>query len=133
MLRYAKITNEETKEVSVGLGTNETHYKKIGYAPMEVEKSYNGNWYLRGYAPVQTLDELKQIKLDELRWNNENYILSNYPEHKQRNIGIFGTEEERNSFKIFKDNQIAWYDGKIKEINDCETLEELSKVKISIE
>jgi hypothetical protein len=131
MLKYAKITNEETKEVSVGIGTNETYFKKIGYKLMEVEKSYNDNWYLEGHAPIQTLNELKQIKLDELRWNNENYILSTYPEHRQRNIGIFGTDEERNAFKSFKDNQIACYDGKIEEINNCENSEELSKIEIS--
>ena len=48
---YAKITNEETKEVSVGLGTNEQLYKSIGMTEMEVEQAYNGTWYLKGYAP----------------------------------------------------------------------------------
>ena len=48
---YAKITNEETKEVSVGLGTNEQFYKSIGMTEMEVEQAYNGTWYLKGYAP----------------------------------------------------------------------------------
>ena len=48
---YAKITNEETKEVSVGLGTDVEFYKSIGMADMEVEQAYNGAWYLKGYAP----------------------------------------------------------------------------------
>lgn len=48
---YAKITNEETKEVSVGLGTDVEFYKSIGMTDMEVEQAYNGAWYLKGYAP----------------------------------------------------------------------------------
>ncbi|MDR0571941.1 MAG: hypothetical protein LBG48_03780 [Rickettsiales bacterium] len=132
MLKYAKITNQETKACSVGLGINESYYKKIGYEQMDVEKGYDDIWYLSGYTPTQSLDELKQIKLDELKENNESYILSIYPEYRQRNIGIFGTEEERNEFKDFKDSQVGWYDSKIEEINECETLEDLNGVIVSV-
>ena len=48
---YAKIINNETKEVMVGNGTNESYYRSIGMTEMDVEKSYNGSWYLKGYAP----------------------------------------------------------------------------------
>lgn len=48
---YAKVTNEQTKEVSVGLGTDVEFYKSIGMTEMEVEQAYNGAWYLKGYAP----------------------------------------------------------------------------------
>ena len=48
---YAKVTNEQTKEVSVGLGTDVEFYKSIGMSDMEVEQAYNGAWYLKGYAP----------------------------------------------------------------------------------
>lgn len=48
---YAKITNEQTKEVSVGLGTDVEFYKSLGMSDMEVEQAYNGAWYLKGYAP----------------------------------------------------------------------------------
>lgn len=48
---YAKILNEETKEVSVGLGTDADFYKSIGMEEMDVEQAWNGNWYLKGYAP----------------------------------------------------------------------------------
>ena len=57
---YARIVNEETKEVSVGLGTDVEFYKSIGMKEMEVERAYNGEWYLKGYAPVKpepTLEE----------------------------------------------------------------------------
>lgn len=48
---YAKIVNEETKEVSVGLGTDVEFYKSIGMEGMDVEQAWNGSWYLKGYAP----------------------------------------------------------------------------------
>ena len=53
MKKYAKIINEETKEVSVGTGTNSAYYQSIGMTEMEVELGYNGSWYLAGYAPIK--------------------------------------------------------------------------------
>ena len=53
MTKYAKITNETTKECSVGLGTNAAFYRKIGMTEMDVEQSYDGRWYLAGYAPAK--------------------------------------------------------------------------------
>ena len=49
--KYAIITNQETKTVYVGLGTDEQFYKSIGMTEMDVEQAYNGAWYLKGYAP----------------------------------------------------------------------------------
>ena len=49
--KYAIITNQETKTVDVGLGTDEQFYKSIGMTEMNVEQAYNGAWYLKGYAP----------------------------------------------------------------------------------
>lgn len=53
MKKYAKIVNEETGLVEVGLGTNSAFYKSIGMTEMEVEQDYAGNWYLAGYAPAK--------------------------------------------------------------------------------
>lgn len=63
MLKYAKILNQETKEVSIALGTNIKFYKSIGMTEMEVEEAYNKKWYLKGYAPIKpepTDEEQKQ-------------------------------------------------------------------------
>ena len=49
--KYAIITNQETKTVDVGLGTDEQFYNSIGMTEMDVEQAYNGAWYLKGYAP----------------------------------------------------------------------------------
>jgi len=64
---YAKILNKDTKEVSIGLGSDIEFYKSIGMEEMEVEQAYDGNWYVKGYAPSQPLVELKSIKLQELK------------------------------------------------------------------
>ena len=60
MIKYSKIINEETKQCEVGVGTNTSFYVSIGMTEMEVEQAYNGEWYLKGYAPVApepTLEE----------------------------------------------------------------------------
>ena len=66
MKKYAQIIDNKTKLCSVGIGTNTDFYKSIGMKLLDVEQAYNGQWYLRGYAPEKTLDELKEKKLDEL-------------------------------------------------------------------
>lgn len=53
MEKYAKIVNQTTKEVMIGIGTNTEYYKSIGMTIMDVEQAYNGMWYLSGYAPAQ--------------------------------------------------------------------------------
>jgi hypothetical protein len=66
MIKYAKIINQETKAVEVGLGTNVEFYKSLGMIPMEVEQAWDGNWYVAGYAPAKpepTHDE----KVEELK------------------------------------------------------------------
>ena len=63
---YCKYDNETKKCFEVGTGTNTEFYKSIGMEDLEVEKAYNGSYYLKGYAPSQPLDELKSEKLSEL-------------------------------------------------------------------
>ncbi len=60
MIKYAKIENEETKEVSVGLGSDVSFYQSVGMEEMDVEQAYNGNWYLKGYAPAKPAPTVKE-------------------------------------------------------------------------
>ena len=53
MLKYAKIINNETKECSIGIGTNNQFYESVGMTQMDVEQAYNGVWYVMGYAPTE--------------------------------------------------------------------------------
>ena len=94
---YARIVNEETKEVSVGLGTDVEFYKSIGMKEMEVERAYNGEWYLKGYAPVKpepTLEE-QVSSLEQTygmtRWQREGILAegslySDYTKSKAQEI-----------------------------------------------
>lgn len=80
MKKYAKITNNETKECMVGLGTNTQYYKSIGMTKIDVEQSWDGCWYLQGYAPVKpapTLKEQLEAKEREYqmnRWQREGIL-----------------------------------------------------------
>lgn len=82
MLKYAKIVNEETKECSVGIGTNAEFYQSIGMIEQDVEQSYNGNWYLVGYAPDKPIEIQESEKREErnsILRSTDIYMLSDYP------------------------------------------------------
>ena len=56
----AKIIDINTKECSVGLGTDVNFYRSLGMEEMNVEKAYNNKWYVKGFAPAKpepTLEE----------------------------------------------------------------------------
>jgi len=74
MKYYAKIENDTTKAVSVGIGTNETFYKSIGMTLMDVAQGYDGNWYVKGYAPIQPLEEKIKIIYKEYNKNIEDML-----------------------------------------------------------
>ena len=62
---YALIINDQTKQCEVGTGTNKKFYQSIGMTEMEVEEAYNGQWFLKGYAPLKpepTDEEIKQAR-----------------------------------------------------------------------
>ena len=70
MKKYAKVIDEETKEVSVGTGTNFAFYKSIGMVEMEVEEGYDRHWYLLGYAPAKpepTKEAQRQARAEAYR------------------------------------------------------------------
>lgn len=63
MLKYAKIINKKTKEVSVAFGINHPS----DYTEIDVEKSWYGNWYIAGYCPVKpapTYEEIDKMRED---------------------------------------------------------------------
>ena len=73
---YAKIIDEETKLCEVGIGTNIEFYKSIGMSEMEVEQSYDGKWYLKGYVPEETIAEKNERIRAE---RQERYIAESDP------------------------------------------------------
>lgn len=63
MLKYTKIINESTKEVSIALGSN----PPSGYIEMDVEQSWDSKWYISGYAPQKPEEVIKQERIAELK------------------------------------------------------------------
>ena len=66
--QYAKIINDQTKELQIGIGCDVAYYLEIGMEYMETELAYDGKWYLKGYAPQEptpapkTKEEVQQIR-----------------------------------------------------------------------
>ena len=92
---YAKIENEETKQVSVGTGTNTAFYQSIGMVEMEVEQAYDGSWYLKGYAPEKPVEE-KEAEVRAVRnqylEQTDKFMITDYPI----------TDEERELYKQYR-------------------------------
>lgn len=63
----AKIIDMNTKECSVGFGTDVSFYHSIGMSEMEVEQAYNHKWYVKGYAPIKPQEEINVERIAELK------------------------------------------------------------------
>lgn len=67
MIKYAKITNEETGLVEVGLGTNTEFYQSIGMVELDVQQSdIDGNWYLAEKCPMKTDEQKEQEEKERI-------------------------------------------------------------------
>ena len=59
MLKYAKITDEQTGLCEVGTGTNAEFYQYIGMTEQDVcQSSVDGNWYLSEKCPQKSYEQL---------------------------------------------------------------------------
>ena len=81
MFKDAKVINE-TKQCEIGLGTNENFYQSIGMVKQDVEQSWDGTWYLKGFAPQKpdeiTAEELRQ-KRNSLLSETDKFMVEDYP------------------------------------------------------
>ena len=92
---YAKIENEETKQVSVGTGTNTAFYQSIGMVEMEVEQAYDGSWYVKCFAPEKPVEELQaQVRAVRNQYleQTDKYMIADYPI----------TDDERELYKQYR-------------------------------
>ena len=141
MLKYAKIINKKTKQCQVGIGTDAEYYKSINFKELDVEKSYDGNWYLKGHAPhkpiEEELEELKENKKKELKQARDSYLkLKNYNLSENDKFNIINllndyTEEDRNKYVEFlKNDLIPKYNNFDRQINEANinSIEELKKL-----
>lgn len=112
MLKYAKITDLETKECSVGLGTNIDYYKSIGMTEMEVEQAYTGAWYISGYAPQKPKPTYEEVKETRARLYQQQ--VDPITSHIQRLRDDENPDEEKIAELIAERNELV---EKIKEEN----------------
>lgn len=64
---FAKIVDEKTKLVSAGLGTATDFYRSIGMKEMDVEKGYDGQYYVSGFAPEKPQKIIDEERIEELK------------------------------------------------------------------
>lgn len=95
--------NETTEIIDVPVEKSETYietttvgqfYESIGMTEQNVEQAYNGDWYLVGYAPKQSLEELKLAKRTEINKARDKARLEEYAEY---NNDIFDIDETSQS------------------------------------
>lgn len=68
MKKYVKIVDNLKKTCLVGTGKDIEYYKHQGYAQEEVEQSdLDGNWYLKGYAPMKTDEQKAQEEHERIQ------------------------------------------------------------------
>lgn len=96
--RYAKIIDEKTHEVQVGVGCDDAYYEEIGMVKMDVERAYNGLWYEAGYTPVKpepTVDEKKALvrAVRDQYINDIEWRVSRYRDQVEINVDTTDTEE----------------------------------------
>lgn len=97
MLKYAKIINKETKEVSVGLGSNAQFYASLGMQEMDVEQAYNGSWYISGYAPQPSIEEQNE----QIRQQRQaRYEVESDPLRLDYDEALAREQEDANDLKI---------------------------------
>lgn len=58
MRKFGILTNDKSKAVQVGVGTDVDFYKSIGMSEMDVEEGWDGNWYLAGYVPPKSESQM---------------------------------------------------------------------------
>lgn len=83
MKKYAQITDENTKAVSIGTGTNTAFYESIGMTLMDVEQGYDGQWYVAGCAPKEAsvTDRFAALRTerDTRLTATDYYVMPDYP------------------------------------------------------
>ena len=109
MKKYAKIIDETTKLCDVGLGTNINLYKSLGMIIQDVEQSYNGNWYLAGYAPEKPEPTLQQTLTElEQKYNMPRVIRE----------GILGNPSMYSEFNVLRAKELEEIAKKIRDLKE---------------
>ena len=65
MLMYVKDIQDNGKCLQVGDGTNVAFYQSSGMTKHDVERAYDGFWYLKGMVPTPTAEEIAEREAQE--------------------------------------------------------------------
>lgn len=112
---YAKVINEKIKQCEVGLGTNTKFYRSIGMIEMDVEQSYDGSWYVKGYAPKKP----QELKEKEVRSIRDRY-LEEYVDYYQEKPLLWAELDDgfkqqiinyRKYLKNYPESSEAWFEN----------------------
>lgn len=70
-------------------------------------------------------EKIKNDKIERLLENTKKRFYDIYPLHRQCNIAIFGTDEEKAEFRKFHSSEARKYDEILEKINNCSNEDEL--------
>ena len=65
-VKFAKVINENTYQVQIGVAGTEELYRSLGMVEMEVEQGKDGNWYLAGHTPQKSEKEIIEEQIFNL-------------------------------------------------------------------
>lgn len=95
MKKYAKIINEETKTCAVALGTDAEIYKKQGFTEMDVEKGYDGSWYVEGYAPEEPAPTYEEVDAKRIQYRKAHIDDRTLARQRKQANGTWTEEDEQ--------------------------------------
>lgn len=67
MLKWVKIKEGTNKVLALSEGTNVNFLKKLGFVERDVEESEKGGWWLKGFAPKFTEEEIAAKELEKAK------------------------------------------------------------------
>lgn len=91
----AKIIDELTHKVIVGAGENTQYYISIGMTEMEVEQSYNGSWYVKGFAPVKPAPTEEEQRANRERAYTQEVDKLHSQKQRRTILGTWTEEDEQ--------------------------------------
>ena len=132
MKKFAKILDNESKLCSIGIGTDTEFYRSIGMSEMEVEQAYDGQWYVKGYAPEKPTEqkeaEVRSVRNQYLE-QTDKVMLVDYPI----------TDDERELYKKYRTYLRTypecrdWYKANPKTYEEWKSLQTTNNNDVSLE
>lgn len=124
---FGKVIDQNTKSCMVCENCTEEEAAILGLKKLDVEKAYNGTYYLKGYTPEKSIEEKKadvradrDNKLNCIFWRVERY-------QTQREISKTTTDDQKTYTDIlnyleylrkYPESSPLWYENKPLKFDD---------------